>query len=138
MEKRKLKLKKIFKNKKNNLQKNHRTPEELKEYLEAAKWEKISCENINKVECNLPPEELKALKELVQRQKDNKITIKPCDKGAGIIILEFEEYIIACNEHLEYKQKQENGDLLPYYKKANPSTVKEAKVKIKKSIRRRI
>ena len=122
---------KVFKNKKNNLPKNHRTPEELKVYLEAAKWDIISRDNRNKAECNLPPEEMKALKELVQLQKDCKITIKPCDKGAGIIILEFEEYIRACNKHLESKQKQNNGDFLPYYTIANQCTVQEAKVKIK-------
>ena len=122
---------KIFKNKKNTLPKYHHTPEELKVYLEAAKWEITSRENRNKVKCNLPPEELKALKELVQLQKDNKIIIKPCYKGAGIIILDFIEYIEACTEHLESKQKQDNGDSLPYYIKANSSTVREAKDKIK-------
>ena len=30
---------KIFKTKKNNLLRNHKTPEDLKTYLEAAKWE---------------------------------------------------------------------------------------------------
>ena len=32
--------------------------------------------------------------------KEKVITIKPCDKGAGIIIFNFEEYLRSCNSHL--------------------------------------
>ena len=66
-----------------------------------------------------------------QLQKENKITVKPCDKGAGIIILDFVDYLKSCNEHLESKQIQENGESLPYNKKVDLSIVKEAKSKIK-------
>ena len=41
---------------------------------------------------NLPPEEIQALDQLIQLQKNRVITIKPCDKGAGIILLDFEDY----------------------------------------------
>ena len=41
----------------------------------------------------LPPGEMKALDQLITMQKDQIITIKPCDMGAGIIIFNFEEYI---------------------------------------------
>ena len=73
---------KIFKTKKNNLPKNYKSPDDLKTYLEAAKWEITDSKNRNKAVCNLPPEEMKTLKELIQLQKDRQITIKPFDKGA--------------------------------------------------------
>ena len=74
---------------------------------------------------------MKALKELIQLQKDNKIIIKPCDKGAGIIILNFKEYVRACEQHLQSEQQQENGKTTPYYRKVDQSMKKEAKSKIK-------
>ena len=61
------------------------------------------------------PNEMKALKELIQLQKDGHIAIKPCDKGAGIVILDFKEYIRACNEHLFSTHIQDNGELKLYY-----------------------
>ena len=63
---------KIFKTKKNNLARNHKTPDDLKVYLEAGKWDMINSNNRTKTKCNLPAEELKALKELIQLQKDRK------------------------------------------------------------------
>ena len=121
----------IFQIKKNNLPKNHKTPDDLKVYLEAAKWELIDNKNRTKTECNLPSEEVKAIKELIQLQKDRIITIKPCDKGAGIIILDFQEYLRACTDHLNSKQLQTNGESVPYYEKVDSSVVQEAKSKIK-------
>ena len=56
--------------------------------------------NRNQVECNLPKEEIVALKQLIKLQRDRIIIIKPCDKGAGILILDFSEYPKACYEHL--------------------------------------
>ena len=58
-------------------------------------------QNRNKVKSNLPEEEIEALKEPVKLQKDHKIMIKQCDKGAGIMILNFQDYIEACDKHLE-------------------------------------
>ena len=37
--------------------------------------------------------------------------MKACDKGAGIFILNFEDYISACYEHLTSNQKEDE----PYY-----------------------
>ena len=52
-------------------------------------------------------------------QKDRRIVIKPCDKGAGIIILDFQEYISACKKHLDSEQKDENGIPHKYYLEVN-------------------
>ena len=94
----------IFKTKKDNLPKNHKTPKKLKGFLGAVRSEIMDPQNRNKVPSNLPPEELKALKELIELLKDKQIIIKPCDKGAGIIILDFDKYMEACNKHLTLLQ----------------------------------
>ena len=62
----------IFKAKKNNLPKNHNIPKELKTFLGAVKSEIMDPLNRNKVKCNLPPDEVRALKELVTLIKDTK------------------------------------------------------------------
>ena len=71
---------------------NHNTPEDLKMFLHAIKSEILDPRNRNREDCNLPIDEQDALKELIKLQKDRQIVIKPCDKGAGIIILDFKEY----------------------------------------------
>ena len=83
----------IFKSKKNNMPKNYKTPEGLKTYLGSVKSEIMDHRNRNNVECNLPQEEIQAIKELIKLQKDKVIVIKPCDKGAGMIILDYPVYI---------------------------------------------
>ena len=55
----------------------------------------------NRVESNLKEEEKEALKVLINHQRDRQIVIKPCDQVAGTIILDFDEYMRACMEHLE-------------------------------------
>ena len=120
----------IFKLQKFNLPKNHKTPDELKTFLEAVKLDLTDPINRKKVKSNLPPQEMKALKELIQLQKEKKITIKPCDKGAGIIILNFEEYLRACYTHLESTQKQPDGTETPYYKKVSEAEFEEAQIKL--------
>lgn len=85
-----------------------------------------------KQKSNLPDEEMKALKELITLQKERKITIKKCDKGAGIMILDFEIYMKSCVEHLEEKQENENGETKPYYKKVDQITFEKAQAKLRK------
>ena len=58
------------------------------------------------------------------------ITIKPCDKGAGIIILDFVEYIRACQEHLNGEQLQPDGTKKPYYKKVEQDALDNIKDKV--------
>ena len=76
----------LFKSKKNNLPKNHKSHNCLKMFLGAIKSEIQDPQNRNKVTCNLPVDDIKALGELIRLQKERKITSKPCDKGAGIIV----------------------------------------------------
>ena len=87
--------------------------------------------NRNNVKCNLPPDELQALKELVWLQKERKIIIKPCDKGAGLMILNFNDYMQACYDHLYSSQSDEKGNCQRYYKQVDYSSLDEGKQQIK-------
>ena len=78
----------IFEQKKHNFPKNHRAPKGLQDYLAAVKSDLMVPKNRNKSKNILPDEEREALKEL-QLQREIVIVIRPCDKGAGIIILDF-------------------------------------------------
>ena len=79
--------------------------------------------NRNKLPSNISNEEKEALKTLIQLQKERQIVVKPCDKGAGIIVLDFQEYLRACMEHLEAVTA--TGE--KYYKPVNESVLEEAK-----------
>ena len=57
--------------------------------------------------------------------------IKRCDKGAGIIILDFEEYMRACHDHLNSNLENPNGSKNPYYTKVEKSELEVAKSKVK-------
>ena len=71
--------------------------------------------NRNRVDSNLPEDEIKALKELIKLQREPKIVIKACDKGAGIIILNFEDFLKAFCEDLNSDQIQKDWTPKPYY-----------------------
>ena len=101
----------IFKQEKYNLPKKYSVPEGLKTFLAAIKSEILDPRNRNQESSNLPPNEVDALKELIRLQRERKIGIKSCDKGAGILIVDFEGYVKVCYEHLLSKQ----GDDNPYY-----------------------
>ena len=120
----------IFKSKKTNMPKNYNVPNGLKTYLGAVRSELVDPKNRNKVQSNLPKEEAEALKDLVKLQKERKITIKQCDKGAGIMILDFEEYMKACIEHLEMKLTDKDGNTKTYYRKVDETEVEKVKQKI--------
>ena len=121
----------IFKSRKTNFPKNHKSPNGLKTYLGAVKSEIMDPHNRVKVKCNLSEDEIEALMELVKLQKERKLTIKQCDKGAGIIVLNFVDYIKACTEHLEGKQTYEDGTTKQYYKKEDEAKYYEAESKLK-------
>ena len=57
---------------------------------------------------------MNALKDLVKLQKERKIVIKQCDKGAGLIILNFEDYMTAANKHLKETMVDETGKVKPF------------------------
>ena len=117
----------IFKTTKNNMPKNHSTPEDLKIFLNSLKSEITDPRNRNREECNLPVDELNALKELIRLLKDKIIVIKACDKGAGIMILNFNEYMRSCYEHLLSKTKENK----PYYKEVDKFEVERSQTKIR-------
>ena len=79
---------------------------------------------------SLPADEMLGLSQLIQLQKQKIITIKPCDKGAGIIILDYEKYMQSCYKHLQSTQKQEDGTALPYYSKVETEELDQIKQKI--------
>lgn len=116
----------IFKVEKTNMPKNHSTPEDLKIFLHAVKSDLVDPRNRNKEEYNLPQDELNALKELIDLQKSCKIVIKSCDKGAGIIVLDFNEYVKACYDHL----LSETADGKSYYTQVNELEIERSKAKI--------
>ena len=120
----------IFKKIKTNLPTKHPTPQALKIMLSSAKSELQDPKNRNKARPNLPKDELEALNQLIQLQKQKVITIKPCDKGAGIIILDFDAYIKSCDNHLKSEQIQPDGTKKPYYSKVSPPMLELAKTRI--------
>ena len=91
--------------------KNYTSPQGLKTFLGSIKSEIMDHRNRNQIPCNIPPEEIQALKELIQLQKDRIITIKSCDKGAGIIVLDFKEYMKAAYSHLNSQHTQVDGSM---------------------------
>ena len=90
----------IFKQTKTNLPRDYQSPQGLKDFLSSVKSEIMDPRNRNIEKCNLPVAEVQALKELISLQKERVIVIKACDKGSGIIILDFDKYLKACYDHL--------------------------------------
>ena len=116
----------IFKTYKTNLPKNYTSPEGLKTFLSSVKSELMDPRNRNYVPCNLPNDEMQALRQLQKLQREQKIVVKACDKGAGIIILNFEDYLKACHEHLTSNQKVDK----PYYTEASDLDLEISKKKV--------
>ena len=92
--------KQIFKTHKTNFPKNYSSPASLKTFLSSIKSEIMDPRKRQLEESNLPPEEFKALKELIRLQRERVLVIKAADKGAGIIILDFQDYLKSCYDHL--------------------------------------
>ena len=86
--------------------------------------------NRNKYKCNISDSELKALQELIIMQRIGQIVIKPCDKGAGIIILNHKDYVKACMDHLSSEQINQNGTRRKFYRKVENSKLLDIKNKI--------
>ena len=78
---------------------------------------------------NVSKEHIEAIKTLINLQKQQKVIIKRCDKGAGIIILNF-EYINACNAHLNLKIIHNDVSTSKYYIEVNEEALNEAKSKL--------
>ena len=115
---------------KNNLPKNYKVPNGFKTFLSAIKSEILDPRNRNSAECNLSPDKIAALKKLIVLQRQRIITIKACDKGAGIIILNFKDYMRACYEHL-YSRLENKGEVsLNYYQNVEDVFLQRAKIEI--------
>ena len=125
----------IFKSNKTNLPKNYKTPDGLKTYLGCIKSEIMDHRNRNDVKCNLPKNEIEAIKELIKLQKERIIVIKPCDKGAGIIILDFSIYMKACYEHLASEKLMADGEVKKYYLEVNEIELEMSKTKIRNLVK---
>ena len=67
------------------------------------------------IKSNLPQDEIEAMKELIRLQKEKIIVIIPCDKGAGMILLDYPVYMRACYEHLAAETNMGDGEVKPYY-----------------------
>ena len=121
----------IFKKKKMNLPKNHSTPTGLKTFLNSIRSEIMDPRNRNTEKCNLPIEEIAALKELIRLQKQRIIIIKAADKGAGIVIVNFTDYMKSCYTHLLSSLPKEANEEEPklYYKPVNEFSKKVQKLK---------
>ena len=120
----------IFKTRKNNLPKNYKVPNGLKRFLGAVKSEMMDPKNRNTATRNLPDDEIEALFDLIKLQKEGKIVIKPCDKGAGIIILTYTDYLKACMDHLDSHQINPDGTSSKFYNKVYKSQFEEVKNEI--------
>ncbi len=83
----------VFPKEKSNLPPKGGKP--LSDFLTGVRNELLGTK-LNRIRPNVPKEELEALNELTKLQKECKIIIKPCDKGAGIIVCDFEKYVKAC------------------------------------------
>ena len=122
-----MKTKPIFKLQKTNLPKNYSIPEGLKTFLSSVRSEIQDYQNRNSANCNLPVNEMDALLKLQKLQKERQIVIRACDKGAGVIVLDFNEYLKACYEHLT----SEIAPGQPYYSPVNELEIETTKEKIR-------
>ena len=90
--------------------------------------------NQNEEKCNLPQDKIVALKEIIKLQRERIIIIKAADKGAGIFILDFKDFIKACYDHLlssSPNQTNQRGKESPmYYRVVNEFAIEKAKTKI--------
>ena len=125
----------IFKTEKTNMPNQNMVPKPLQTMLNTVESNIQDKNNWNRKHLNpkiknLPNEEYLALLKLIEMQNDRLIVVKPADKGAGIVIMNYEDYVTSCNQHLTATQPQPDGPPLPYYKK----TTSQEFNKLKQSI----
>lgn len=77
---------------------------------------------------NISKGEERGLDKLISNQKEQRIIIKQCDKGNGVAIFNYDDYIILCRKHLNSLQPQTQGlPPLPYYRQASDKDITLAK-----------
>jgi hypothetical protein len=117
----------IFPQEKSNLPPKGGSP--LNNFLVGVKSE-LTGTHFNKFKPNISKSENEALKSIIKLQKDQKIVIKPCDKGDGIIICNYNDYVSSCETDLNSKSATNQ----PNYSKITASDLEEAKSKIKETL----
>jgi hypothetical protein len=118
----------IFPKQKSNLP--PKNTKNLTTFLNGVKSE-LTGSSMNKTTRNIPKGEVKAIEELIKIQKDCVLMIKPCDKGAGIIICDFEKYVESCEDHLKSVDSEENT----YYEKIPKEVLEKSKKDIEKTLK---
>jgi hypothetical protein len=113
----------IFHQEKSNLPPKGSAP--ISNFLISVKSE-LTGTHLNKIRSNIPKDESEALKTLINLQKTRIIVIKPCDKGAGIIICNYKDYVNSCESDLGSKSPK--GE--PHYSKIAKQDLEMAKSKI--------
>ena len=121
----------VFKIVKNNFPKNYSSPNDLKVFISSIKSELTDPLNRNSETSNIPVEKINALNQLIQLQKERQIVIKACDKGAGVMILDFKNYMKSCYNHLLSKNRSEQS----YYSKVEDFEIEGTKVIIRNTLK---
>ena len=124
----------LFKTEKTNLPK-QKPPKGLDKFLHSvesklfdkSRWNR---QHLNPNNSNISQSEQDALKQLAQLQRDRLIVIKPCDKGAGIIVLDYEDYEASCLDHLNSLQTLPDGSQKLFYDLIDEKTFLRAKKSI--------
>ena len=122
----------LFKTEKTNVPRNHPQPRALEVFhhsvenfiSDKSNWNR---KLLNPKRSNISDGEFNALNELIDLQKNRVIVIKPADKGAGICILNFWDYVDSCHKHLSSVQPQPSGPPLPYYKPSSNTQLQKVK-----------
>ena len=131
----------IFKSKKTNMPRNHSAPKGMQIFLNSIEngiqdknlWNKHI---LNPKHSNISKDEYEALQTLIKLQRDRKITIKPADKGAGILIMDFVRYKESCEIHLSTTQPQPLGPPIPYYAPTNSAQIKRCVKEISDTVKK--
>jgi hypothetical protein len=119
----------IFPREKSNLPPN--TSSAVKTFLGSVKSE-ISGSIYNKTHSNISKAEREALSTLVKLQRNCIIVIKPCDKGAGIIICDFKKYVDSSEKELN----STTIDVNKYYKEITELNVTKSKEVIDNTLKK--
>lgn len=103
----------------------------VKTFLSSVKSEMVGS-TYNKTRANISKEEQEALNLLVKLQRNCVIVIKPCNKGAGIIICDYTKYENSCKKELLSKTKDDKT----YYKPVKQSDLAIAKHDIDETLKK--
>ena len=97
----------------------------VKTFLSGVKSDLIGSQH-SRTHTNFSKDETEALAILVKLHRNCVIVIKPCDKEAGIIIVDHDKYVKSCQKELESTTKTGAN----YFKKITPSVLTQAKQEI--------